>query len=91
MQFGDISVVDPYSQQNNKFQSPAVNNAKNQQQINHESSDNRPINAKGMYVIENDDMHEELELEDDLTEKEVAEEESGLMQQVIAGVNNFYS
>lgn len=44
-----------------------------------------------MYVIENDDMHEELELEDDLTEKEVAEEESGLMQQVIAGVNNFYS
>lgn len=44
--------------------------------------DDRPINAKGTYTYD-------IEFEDDYAEKQVAKEDSSLMDKVMAGVQNF--
>jgi hypothetical protein len=38
-------------------------------------NDEKPITAKGSYTIHQDDIEEDLELEEDLTEKELAVEQ----------------
>ena len=73
--FGNISINDPLQNPDaqNRFNSPAVH-----QSI---TNDDIPINQKGSYVFaqEADDQIQE-ELIDDLTEKEPADEQQGLVE-----------
>lgn len=73
--FGNLEINDP--SQVNRFQNPAT-------QIN-QYGDDRPINAKGTYEIPDS----EIQFEEDLAEKEVAKEDSGLMAKVMAGFESF--
>jgi len=58
------------------------------------SYDERPINSKGAYEIPSAEELGQIEdievFEDDLDEKEVAQQDSAHMRKVIDGVHNFF-
>ena len=73
---GSMNLGDPTQSQVNKFQSP---NLQNYQPY---GNDDKPIIAKGSYSFE---------IVDDLSEKQVVEEEdSGLMKRVMAGFQDYF-
>ena len=73
---GSMNLVDPSQSQVNKFQSPQLQNYQPY------GNDDQPIIAKGSY---------QFEIVDDLSEKQVVEEEdSGLMKRVMAGFQDYF-
>ena len=81
-QFGDLTIQNPQAAA--KFESPAL------QQTTSYGNDEKPINAKGQYdLTQTETFYDNVEFEEDLAEKQLADADNSNMDKVMNIFNGF--